>query len=66
MLHRIQSIAGVGVVKLLLHTYVNGDFTFDKLVHENMLYSVNAAFRKFGHIIKLSSETYSLKINGEY
>ena len=29
--------------------HVNGDVNFDKLVHENMFYSVMPGFRKSGH-----------------
>ena len=31
--------------------HLNGDVNFDKLIHENMFYSVNAGFRKSGHIL---------------
>ena len=31
--------------------HVNGDVNFDKLVHENMFYSVITGFPKSGHII---------------
>ena len=32
--------------------HVNGDVNFDKLVHENMFYSVMPGFRKSGHKLK--------------
>ena len=33
--------------------HVNGDVNFDKLVHENMFYSVIVGFPKSGHIFEM-------------
>ena len=39
--------------------HVNGDVNFDKLVHENMFYSVIVGFPKSGHILSLSEDMSS-------
>ena len=45
--------------------HVNGDVNFDKLVHENMFYSVITGFPKSGHIcvaIKTARDYYSIVV----
>ena len=47
----LLSIAEIWVFKNHFCIHVNGDVNFDKLVHENMFYSVFTCFPKSGHII---------------
>ena len=46
----LLSIAEIWVFKNHFCIHVNGDVNFDKLVHENMFYSVITGFPKSGHI----------------
>ena len=59
----LLSIAEIWVFKNHFCIHVNGDVNFDKLVHENMFYSVITCFPKSGHILLYTTAVHGWKLS---